>query len=988
MGDNSERWEQIEAVFFGALERGGPERTAFLEVAFARRPDLREDVEGMLAAHEADEQLQIEARFVRDEDAEGDPDVLNSHVGPYRLVRVLGEGGMGTVFLAERDDAQYRQEVALKLIRAGRHSSEAITRFRAERQILARLQHPNISRLLDGGRTEEGRPYLVMEYVEGTPITRYCDDRHLSIRERLRLFETVVRTVQFAHQNLVVHRDLKPTNILVTEEGEVRLLDFGIAKLLNSDTAELSVAETRPDVRVMTPEYAAPEQVRGEAITTATDVYALGVLLYELLTGHRPYHLAEQRQSEVERIICEHTPTRPSSVVANVEEIVRPDGELQRITPEHVSTQRATGVERLRRALAGDLDNIVMMALAKEPERRYAAAQQLAEDVARYLDGRIVIARKDTLGYRTAKFVRRHRAGVAVAAAFVLILIGFTAVTVWQAGRVALERDVARAERDRAELAQQKAEAVSEFLMDLFAASDPSEAAGDTITARELLQRGVERVDALAGQPDVQAEMLGVVGQVYRKLGQYDRSEALLTEALTRWRKLDDPAALARSLNHMALLQLDLGRQSEAESLISEGYALRRGLYSGPHLDLAESYHNLAGLAHEQGDLPRADSLFRLALAMRIELLGADHPLTIRSMRVLAGTLDRMGRFDEAEPMMREVLAMLRQRYGTVHPDVAAALNGLALLLKKRGDLAASAVLYRESLDVRRAIYGDVHPRVALALINYGKLMLEQSEFDAAWSAMSEALEIYRTINPDDHPDVAWALESLARVHADQGEHERALPLYEEALAVHLRTLGPDHTRTATNMSSLASTLQMLGRQAEAEAYYLTSFRIYRQAYGSAHANPAIVQAHIGRLYHRQGRLEEAEKELAASVEVLNHALPPGHLSTAGALVSYGRLLTDLGEPARAEPLLREALAARRTALPEGNPEIAEAAAALGACLLTLDRLEEAESMLLLAHESMRARPTADQDAAREVAVQLAAVRSARGAAVATGFQE
>ena len=945
---SSSRWDQIETLFFGALDRDTEERARFLGAACEGDPDLRGEVEAMLAVHERSQALLLETRLLSGEaDLLPTPDVmLGRRIGSYRLEELIGQGGMGAVYRAAREN-DFEQQVALKLIRPGLNTSEIVTRFRVERQILARLEHPHIARLLDGGVTEEGVPYLVMEYVTGVPLTKYCDEHRLSIAERLRLFQTVCRVVQFAHSNLVVHRDLKPSNILVTEDAGIKLLDFGIAKLLDPDAAGVPVVQTRSELLVMTPEYAAPEQVRGEPITTAADVYALGVLLYELLTGHRPYRLPARRQAEVERIICEEEPTRPSTVVSDVAEIRRYDGATETLTPERVSAARATAVGRLRRMLRGDLDNIVMTALRKEPERRYASAEQVADDVGRYLAGRPVAARKETVAYTVSKFVRRHRIGVSVAAAFLMVLIGFSAVTVRQAQTVALERDAARLERDRAEQALREAEEVSAFLMGLFAANDPREALGDTITARQLLERGVARADELSDQPTVQARMYDVMGQVYRRLGHYDRAQSLLENAVTLRRGQTDSTELARSLDHLGLLFLDRQRFDEAEALLEESYALRHAIFPSAHLLLAESLHNLGGLAHELADYAVADSLFRSALAMRRELLGEDHPLTIHTTRMVARGRDKAGDHEEAARLFRDVLDRQRSLFGEVHPDVANTLNDLAIVLKKLGDLDAAGTMYRQSLEIRRALYGDVHARVGVALVNYAKLLMEQGSFDRAEAPLTEALAIFRAVHGPDHADVAWALENLARTFVESGDSERALPMYREALALQLRTSGETHPRVATTMTSLAGALLHLDRLDEAEALYARSLRIYSDAYGDRNTETATVHRHLARLHQERGDFEEAERRYRLSIDIYREVLPPGHLRTASALLGYGELLLARGAPDQAEPLLQEALSTRRGELPESSDLVAEARAALAACLAQLGRRVDGNALIV-----------------------------------------
>ncbi|NBC18727.1 MAG: protein kinase, partial [Bacteroidetes bacterium] len=574
---DSTRWRHLKALFEAALDRPPEERTSFLDEACAGDEELRQELESLLMAAAGSGPFDALAdEFVSPllADLEDDADLLmptleGRRVGPYEIARRIGQGGMGAVYLAERADGQFEQQVALKLVRHGLHGTEGARRFLAERQILARLQHPHIARLLDGGITEDGQPYFAMEYVDGLPLDAYCDEHELGIETRLRLFQTVCDAVHYAHQNLIVHRDLKPSNILVTEDPgsgpgqapQVKLLDFGIAKLIDvEDEGDLL---TRTGMPVLTPAYASPEQVRCQPITTASDVYTLGVVLFELLTGQRPYDVQGRSPSEVEEMVCETEPPAPSAIVT------RPaPGSASDAPP----TRTSGSPEVLRRRLAGDLDTIILKAMQKEPGRRYASAEALRDDLQRHLDGLPVTARPSTLGYRARTFVRRHRTGVTAAALVALAVLAGIVGTVWQARVAAQERDAARQEAA-------KAERVASFLIDVFETPDPSEARGDTITAREILDRGARRVRTeLAAEPAVQAQMMDVIGRVYQNLGLYDRAGALLDEALTLRRTTPDvaPGDLAASLHHKAVLLHARGAYDAADSLYQRALQMRR----------------------------------------------------------------------------------------------------------------------------------------------------------------------------------------------------------------------------------------------------------------------------------------------------------------------------------------------------------------------------------------------------------------------------
>jgi len=539
---DGERWRRIEALFDEATGLAPAERDAFLSRACGDDLEMRRELESLLAAD--GEAAEFLARPVVTGAAPSPDPALPAGkvIGHYRVGDKLGQGGMSTVYLATRADDAYQQSVALKILDCGSDRSDLAARFRAERQIMASLDHPGIARLLDGGTTDDGRPYLVMEYIDGVPLDRYCDEHRLAVDARIDLFRQVCAAVQYAHQNLVVHRDIKPSNILVSGDGVPRLLDFGIAKLLEGTRLPGTVEATMTGQRLMTPQYASPEQIEGGVITTATDVYSLGALLYLLLAGRFPYRLEATRSGALERAVVEQDPERPSHAVGRMpagprptpSDLVGEDGP----TVDQLSEARGLRPHQLRRKLRGDLDNIVLMALRKEPERRYASVGLLSEDLRRYRENEPVAARADTLRYRARKFVARHTVGVGVAAAVLTVILVLTATLSVQAVRLARQRDEIQAERD-------KALAVSGFLEEVFAVSDPDQARGETVTAREILDKGATRLtETLAGQPETQAALALAIGRAYMNLGLNDRAAPLLAQSLAQRERLRGPTDL------------------------------------------------------------------------------------------------------------------------------------------------------------------------------------------------------------------------------------------------------------------------------------------------------------------------------------------------------------------------------------------------------------------------------------------------------------
>lgn len=791
------------------------------------------------------------------------PPLEGQRLGPYRIVRRLGAGGMGEVYLAERADDEYTHQVAIKLVRGGLVSAQVQRRLRTERQILAGLQHPNIARLLDGGRTPDGTPYLVMEYIDGEPIDVYCDRRRLTLEERIALLRTVCSAVHYAHQNLIVHRDLKPSNILITADGTLKLLDFGIAKLLDTRSSSQTLAVTHYEYRVMTPAHASPEQVRGDTITTASDIYVLGVLAYELLTGRKPFQLIDSNLAHLERIICEQQPLAPSAMAARTE-VESPDLAVE------IAAARSTNCVRLRKQLAGDLDNIVLMAMRKEPERRYSSAEQLSADLGRHLAGLPVLATGDSWWYRARKFVARHAVAVTTSAIAITTLGVFAAVTFLQAQRIAVERDMAATERARAEQ-------VSSFLVELFELSDPSRSRGHQITARELLDIGARRVSTgLADQPETRSSLLATIGRVYSALGLYNESIELLEDALESSIALHGPShdAVATALLALGNALCERGELNACEARLEAALEMQHEL-AGPQaietaptlmslarlaqqrgaLDEAERLYNLslatyrrhdrertpeaasvmnelAGLFSYRGDYERAAVLYRTALDIDRQSLGQDHPHTLMHQHNLALALHLAGKIAEAEPLYASSTAMLEQVLGARHPYTLDALANHGRFLHRKGDLEQAERLFSQVLAIDREVRGAEHPYVGHDLVNRAILMLDLGRYDDAEADLHAALEIYSAALPADHPFVASALAGLGRWELEQGRADEAERLLRQAIDMAARAIPADSPQLAVAKSSLGGALLAQRRFEEAAPLLRESYPVLVRTHG------------------------------------------------------------------------------------------------------------------------------------------------------------
>jgi serine/threonine-protein kinase len=899
-----DRWQRSQDLFSAALALPPADRDAYLADA-AGDSALAAEVRSLLAAHDAAGCLDRVANrldALRDTDS-ADPDAVPppARVGPYAVVRAIAHGGMGSVYLAERADGQVQYAVALKLLRRDLDTEDLRRRFFAERQILARITHPNIARLLDAGITDEGRPYFVMEHVEGEPIDHHCDSRRSTVPQRLALFRTVCAAVQHAHRNLVVHRDLKPQNILVTADGTVKLLDFGIAKALDPDEFPETGGRTETGLRLMTPEYASPEQLRGEPVTTASDTYQLGLLLYLLLTGHRPRLVASSAAGSTEPAATTREVTKPSMAVTGG--TVAREGardEPAQADPVHLAAARGTTPERLRRSLAGDLDNIVLRALREEPERRYASVEQLAEDVRRHLAGLPVVARPETLGYVTAKFVRRHRVGVAASATVLTLLVAFAVGMVLQGRRVVRERD--------------RAQQVSDLLLDLFTSANPEVTRGDPVTVVQVLDRGVERVrTSLRGQPDLQGTMLLTVAEVY----------------------------------------YDLGRNAEAAVLAREALPLNLAAKGADHPETVRNLWRLAEFFLVTAELDSALRYSQQAVNVAERRFGRHSLQRGQVIRTHSAVLQQKGDLAQARPALEQAVAIFRARPDSGRGLLASALVNLAWMEENQGNLDSAVARMRESLAIRREILEAEDPDLGRGIAGLAELLLREGDATAAESLASDALAHAHRIYPPGHPVLAGRVLLWAGVLASKGDFARAEAAYREALAVYRQAFGERTLAAAQVLNMLGTFLQDRGRAADAEPPLREAASIFAEVRGPSDAWTAIVENNLGTALWLQGRLGDADSIFRRAISALEAASSPADALLGVPYRDHGIVLTRLGRAAEAEPILRRAVEIERRHRPAGHVRIARAEGALGACLVERGLLAEAEPLLLAALRSL-----------------------------------
>ena len=850
----------LDEIFNAALELDTAEREIFLQRACSNQSSLRAEVNSLLDAYEgAGRFLQtplLQPPPLGDAQCE-DSKFVGRMAGPFRLVSLIAAGGMGAVYKAVREESAFHRHVAVKLIRQGMVNDAMRRRFHRERQTLAALEHAYIARLTDGGDTDEGFPFLVMELIAGLPITNYCDHHRLPLRDRLRLFCMVCEAVHYAHCNLIVHRDLKPGNILVTEEGTPKLLDFGIARLLGADALNAGSDLAQTACHAMTPRYASPEQIRGGPITTGTDVYALGVILHELITGQFPYPLSEKSRYEQERIICEVNPVAPSTRVGNVS--FCPSG--SRFSLDQIAEQRSDRPHRLRKAIRGDLDKIVLTALQKEPGRRYGSAQQFKEDIERFLNGLPIIARKDTLRYRTAKYIARNKAASIATAAFAIAVLAAMIGTSTGLVRARSAQKEAQAERNAAILAEADSRAVTAFLQDLFAAANPYRRAREA-TVHDLLEDAESRISTdLVGKPGVEAGVRFAIAKTYAGMWEWEKVVPHLRITLSINRQLYGPED-ARVADGLSLLgrALTFAQQAEAVTVQEEGLAIRRQLFGSQHPAVAESTGNLGFALWHALSPPR---------------------------------------FGRAEPMYREALAIYRDLGIEEDADVARFTFSLGVMLSAQGRFEEAEDLFVKAL----ALYDRLpvsHDRYRIETMrNYAGLLQQTQRFEDAEKMLRQAFSLApHSVDHGGFRSLKW---SLAVMRGSAGKYDEALGLFRESLADGCQSLAREHAADAPRLYELASRLKDPSASDDAllEAFELVLANASGEKGNIGH------RMQIALALHHVGKNEVAEQILAPAENPEDYGnAPPLMIASARSLL--GACLTELGELERAKPLLEE----------------------------------------------------------------------------------
>lgn len=831
--DNT-RIQRLLTIVDTAISLTRDKRSGYLTDACGDDEELRSDVESLISSIDESEgfwedwaewnekQIQDLLQERTDSDkAHEEPE----QIGPWRLINPLGEGGMGIIYLAERADGMYNQMAAIKLLHRGLEVGESIRRFEQERQILARLDHPNIARLYDGGITKDGRPWLAMEYVDGIPITTWCRQHSASLKQRIALFEQACKAVQYAHRNLIVHRDLKPENILVTQDGVIKVLDFGIAKLLDHEVSPEQRLQTQPGLRVMSLDYAAPEQITGDSVTTTTDVYALGMLFFELLTGNYPFDLHGLKRVQIEQVLRNHTPDKPSSV-----------------TPD------------LKSELRGDLDAIVLKALRKEPDQRYENAGQLLDDIERYRNYLPVIARRDTVQYRMGKFYKRYRGKIAAGA---VILVGAVTLVTYYTYRITEERNAEKIEA-------QRANQVTDFLISIFNYSNPKAIHRGDITAREILDNSIASIGIeLKNHPGTQARLYDAIGQIYQNLGVLDKARTLYSQALkSGWALVRkgkaDSVQLAFIYTDYGNLYRDLGLYDSASVYLGKAVELNN-LDNDHREQLAISLASLGWIELLKGHLKIADSIYIETLRIR-ERLNGKSSLEYAAVLQQVGWLEQYrGNPGKSDSLFRLILPIREKFQGKNHPDVATLLHSMGWISYNLRNYDDAILFDERALALRKRIFGEKHPDIAWTMNNLAIVQLEKKNTLVAESLLTGALNMRRELLGEQHPLTMQSLGELARVHFVQKDYDKATSLYRQVLEIHRKVLGDSHRTVITDLNNLSVVLDQSGNTGEALKVATECVGIAEDVYDNSHPVLFTMKRNKAKLLENLDRFEEAE---------------------------------------------------------------------------------------------------------------------------------
>lgn len=876
-------WQQVETIIDRALELPEHKRSDFIDRQCIDNISLKSEVTLLLESiFESEGWLDNSDGYKEAllEEVSDDLEKLGSNyswvgrtVGAYTVQKELGEGGMGSVYLAERSDGTFDHQVAIKVIRDGKASAENISRFEQERSILADLNHPGVAKLFDGGITEDGYPYLIMEYIDGMPVTDYCQKHSPALPERINLFKKILSAVRHAHENAVIHRDLKPGNILVTEDGEVKILDFGISKMLDEDTSD-PITQTK--VRVLTPRYAAPEQIKQKPVTTATDIYALGILFYQLLSGKHPFDLKGMSQYEIEQAILNQDAAFPSSIVSNSFSVAK-------------------------NKLRGDLDAIALKAIRKEPDRRYRMANEFLHDLHNYEQELPVTAHQNSYRYRSHKFLNRHKTQIGVATGVFLLVMGMVSFYTW---KLTQERNIAQFQAD-------KAEVVTDFLVGLFEANDPNNSRGETVTARQLLKAGEQKINELNDQPAIKGEVLEVLGDIYgllsdpqkadslqeislsikkdlytstdpelasiytslastrQVLGQYANVLGLLDTSITYQQIIygHQSKEVGKSLRLMAENYKDLGKIDSAYSTILRSKKIFDSLGDTTGADYLEVLMEMGAITVAKGDLQKSEELWRNSQQLSNQYFESPHPKILTSINGLASVLKEIEKFTEAEQLYMQSIAMTEQLYGNQHINTAITMNNLAGLYYYTQEYQKSDNYYSDSITILENVLGKEHPFVTSTLYNQANLKADMGQFKAAEELYQQVLQLDIAQFGEIHPNVASDMTGLATLYKKEKQYDEAISYYNKSIEIRQKVYNnPNHPYISNNKRSLAEIMVELQEYTKAKNLYKDVLSAYIASFGRDHPKVKTIATDISSFLTAIGKNMPADSLISRAI--------------------------------------------------------------------------------------------------------------------------
>lgn len=844
--------DKLKSIFNHLLTLDPENRTKYLSDLIKSEPELEKEVSTLLKAYESTEDFlelpSIATNTFQEEEIRNNS-FIGKSIGSFNIIKEAGSGGMGIVYIGQRDDKEFEQKVAIKILRNGLTTEYLVKRFQKERQTLANLQHPNIAKLFDGGTTDDDLPYLIMEFIDGIPITDYCDEHNLNIKQRLKLFQAVCDAVQYAHQNLVVHRDIKPGNILVNKEGRPKLLDFGVAKLIDEES---DLTKTR--MWHLTPEYASPEQIKGENISTRSDIYSLGVLLYQLLSGYQPYLIKTSSPFAISKIITEEKIIKPSEIHLNNEGLIGFKG-----------NERS---EKVSQQLKGDLDNIVLKAMHKDQTKRYISVQGFNNDIIRYLKGLPVAARKDTIVYRFSKFVKRHKVGAALFILFNIIIYSSIAAIIYQ-GNIAAE------ERDKAKIENKKFEKVNSFLQEMLSSVDPSEIGRD-VKVYDILEKAANDVDTeLSDQPEIEASIRSTLGNTYVNLGEYDKGKPFLDKALTINENIfgKESEQVAQSLHDIGLYYDWVGEYKAADSLYSESIKIFRKVLKEPTKRYADALNDYGITTMNFGHYEKAEKLYNEAIDIALSLYGEKNRNTAVFMNNLALNSLDSGGLNEAEMYFKKSSSIIIELLGENRPEVGSIYNNLAYLYVTKNELKLAEEYLHKSYQLKVNLKGKDHSDVGLALNNLGVINIRMGNYVEAEKYLSDAVRQYRKTFVAEHPLVALSQYWLGKVFLETNRLDKAESLLRKSLNTRNKKLLKENKDIWRSKTELGICLFKNGKYKESETMLLPTLEHYKINFSEDDEQIKRLYDYTIQLYKITGNNSMAEKyaEQQASFSLENN---------------------------------------------------------------------------------------------------------------------